>query len=260
MSRTFLHIATTSATLLLAALVLSSTAEAHKAITSKYTYNDDVYPVFLNRCGHCHIAGGVGPMSLVTYEDAFPWAESLRAELLEDGESDAADYVKAAHGTLTARELDVVLDWAVGGTPQGDPAKAPAATVLNNDWAGEKPDLVLQPASPFEIPADTMEVTHDFAMPAVATRARQISAIDLLPGTPAVVRDATISLRAADGSPTVLGRWTPRQSPAAMAVKPGIVLAPGVEVIARIHYKKTWKYEGQAMTDRSSIGIYFADK
>jgi hypothetical protein len=35
-------------------------------------------------------------------------------------------------------------------------------------------------------------------------------------------------------------------------------LAPGSELIARIHYKKTWKYEGQPMTDRSTIGLYFA--
>ena len=55
---------------------------AHKGITSKYTYNADVYPVFLNRCGRCHVDGGVGPMSLLKYDDAFPWAESLRAELL----------------------------------------------------------------------------------------------------------------------------------------------------------------------------------
>jgi hypothetical protein len=28
---------------------------------------------------------------------------------------------------------------------------------------------------------------------------------------------------------------------------------------ARIRYKKTWSYEGKAMTDRSTIGIYFAN-
>ena len=56
--------------------------EAHKPITSKYTYNDDVFPILKERCSRCHVPGGVAPMSLMTYEEAFPWAESIRAELV----------------------------------------------------------------------------------------------------------------------------------------------------------------------------------
>src|SRR4029079_17177599 len=57
-------------------------AEAHKAITSKYTYNEDVFPVLRARCGRCHVPGGVAPMSLMTYKDAYPWGESVRAEII----------------------------------------------------------------------------------------------------------------------------------------------------------------------------------
>jgi hypothetical protein len=260
MMRTFLNTAATAVALLLTAIVFSPTGEAHKAVTSKYTYNADVHPIFVNRCGHCHIAGGVGPMSLVTYEEAFPWAESLRTELLDAEDGDANDFVRAAHQDLSARELDVIVDWAVGGTPEGDPANAPQPVVLKNDWAGEKPDLVLQPAAAFQIPGDSMEITHEFVLPSGVARERQISAIDLLPGSPAVVRDATVFIRAPNAAPNIIGSWTPRQSPAAIAVKPGTPLPQGADLIARIHYKKTWKYEGQAITDQSSIGIYFADK
>ena len=52
--------------------------ETHKPITSKYTYNDDVFPVLRDRCGRCHVADGVAPMSLMTYTDAFPWGGSVR--------------------------------------------------------------------------------------------------------------------------------------------------------------------------------------
>jgi hypothetical protein len=259
--RAFLNSAVSAIMLLLGAMLLSTSGEAHKAITSKYTYNADVFPIFVNRCGHCHVAGGVGPMSLATYEEAFPWAESLRAELLGAEDGDSGDFVKSAHRDLSARELDVILDWAVGGTPQGDALKAPPPPpAFKNDWAGEKPDLVLQPAAAFQIPGDTMEVTHDFVLPVGITRERHISAIDLLPGTPAVVRDATILVRTASAAPKIIASWTPRQSPAAIAVKPGTSLPQGAELIARIHYKKTWKYEGQAMTDQSSLGLYFSDK
>jgi hypothetical protein len=258
--RTFLNAAATNVALLLFAVVFSATGEAHKAITSKFTYNADVQPIFVSRCGRCHITGGVGPMSLVTYDEAFPWAESLRAELLDAEDAEAGDFVKAAHRVLSARELDVILDWAVGGTPEGDAANVPPPAVFKNEWAGEPPDLVLQPATAFQIPSDALELTHEFVLPGGVTRERQISAIDLLPGAPAVVRDATIAVRAPNAAPMIIASWIPRQSPAAIAVKPGTPLPPGADLIARIHYKKTWKYEGQAMSDQSSLGIYFADK
>src|SRR5262245_19568057 len=55
--------------------------QAHKPITSKYTYTEDVFPILNERCGRCHVLGGVAPMSFLTYKDAFPWAESIRVEL-----------------------------------------------------------------------------------------------------------------------------------------------------------------------------------
>jgi len=244
--------------MLLAAFVVWSPAEAHKAITSKHTYNADVYPIFLNRCSHCHVEGGVGPMSLVTYAEAFPWAESIRTELLDDGEDDPDDFVRAAHDTLNARELDIVLDWAVGGTPEGDAARTPPAPGLKNDWAGPAPDLVLRLPAPFSIPADAMELTHTFVLPANLPRVRSIAQIDLLPGTPAVVRDALVSIRTTGARTNVAGRWKPSQIPVSVAVPLGTSLSPGDDVILTIHYKKTWKYEGKTLTDQSALGLYFA--
>src|SRR5262249_51847581 len=55
--------------------------DAHKPVTSKYTYWDDVYPIVKEHCGSCHAPGGVAPMSLLTYDAARPWAESIRLEL-----------------------------------------------------------------------------------------------------------------------------------------------------------------------------------
>src|SRR3989441_9287805 len=95
--------------------IFAPPTEAHKPITSKYTYNDDVFPILKARCAQCHVAGGVAPMSLMTYEEAFPWAESIRAELVaahmppwnaEDGFGD----LKRAHA-LPSKELDVLLTW-----------------------------------------------------------------------------------------------------------------------------------------------------
>src|SRR5215510_16504674 len=100
--------------LAMAALVLTtSRGEAHKPITSPYTYNEDVFPILRDRCGRCHVTGGVAPMSLMTYKDAFPWGESIRTELVAGhmppgGVDDAIGKFRNVT-TLTARELNVLL-------------------------------------------------------------------------------------------------------------------------------------------------------
>src|SRR5439155_12475182 len=104
--------------------IVGQRIEAHKPITSKYTYNDDVFPILRERCARCHVPGGVAPMSLMTYEDAYPWAESIRAELIAAhmppwNADEGFGELKTAH-TLSPKELDVVLTWATGGNPRGD--------------------------------------------------------------------------------------------------------------------------------------------
>ena len=129
--------------------------EAHKAITSKYTYNDDVFPIFRERCAQCHVENGVAPMSLTTYKDAYPWAESIRAELVAGhmppwNAEEGFGALKRAR-TLTARELDVVLTWATGGNPQGDLEQTLPPVTLKNEWTMGAPDLALPMPSEFTV-------------------------------------------------------------------------------------------------------------
>jgi hypothetical protein len=247
--------------IILAAIFLAGQLHAHKGVTSKFTYNAEVYPIFLNRCGHCHIEGGVGPMSLLSYPDAYPWAESLRAELLET-EGPSADavpnFVRLAHRDLPARELDVILDWATGGNPEGDQAKAPSPVKLTNTWTHGEPPLALSLPAPYQMPADVMEATQEFVLAIDTTSSREVNAIDVLAGTPSIVREVELQLSSGNRAPLPLGVWTPRQNPAPIVLNPPVRLPPGSHLAVRIHYKKTWVFEGRPMTDRSTIGLYFA--
>jgi hypothetical protein len=247
------------ALVILIVLVLAPTGDAHKGITSKFTYNADVHPVFVTRCGRCHIDGGVGPMSLVRYEDAFPWAESLRAELMTATEGNPHDFVKAAHRQISARELDIILDWAGGGTPEGDKAQTPPVPVLTIDWPAGRPDLIAQLPDRYHMNATTLEATHESALPIPVASPVTIGRVDLLPGNAAIVRSAALSLRSPDGTSRVLGTWVPRQVPVAIALTPPVRVEPGAQIVARLHYKKTWKHEGAAMSDLSMVGLYVAD-
>jgi hypothetical protein len=241
-------------------IVVVQRGEAHKPITSKYTYNDDVFPILKARCARCHVAGGIAPMSLMTYEEAFPWAESIRAELVaahmppaaaDDGFGD----IRRGHA-LSPKEIDVLLTWASGGNPRGAIDQKLPAVALTNDWALGPPDAVLPLPSDVTIAADSMEEIRDFTVPAGNREAHWIRAVDVRPGNPAIVRAALVTLK---GSPDhVLARWLPGQDPEPLAAGAAFRLPAGAELAVRIRYKKTWSYEGKAMTDRSSVGLYFA--
>jgi hypothetical protein len=235
------------------ALAVAATApgQAHKAITSKYTFNDDVFTLFNDRCGRCHVDGGVAPMSLLTYDDAAPWAESLRLELLSE------DAPKPWHRfALSAREFDMILVWANGGSPRGDAAKTPPAVTLKNEWAAGEPGLALRMPAPFTLPGPSNEATHEVTLDAGKAAGKSLTAVDLLPGLPAIVRIADLSLRLPNGTTQPLGTWIPGQSQA-MALKAPVPIPAGAAIVARIGYARTWKYEGQELSDTSTVGLYF---
>ena len=258
-----------------AALALAAVAvaiqpgEAHKAITSKYTYNDDVFPILRERCASCHVTGGIAPMSLMTYDDAFPWAESIRAELVAShmppwNADEGYGEVKRAH-TLSPKELDVILTWATGGNPRGSLDQKLPAVELTNEWTLGAPDLALKLPAEFTLAADKMEDWQEFTLPSGTSEARWVRAVDLLPGTPSIVRSATMFVKgaadpAAGSGPAperVLALWLPGQDPAS-ADGVAIRLPAGAQIGVRIHYKKTWQFEGKALTDRSTVGVYFS--
>ena len=116
------------------AVLLGSAPQGHTPIASRFTYNEHLFPVFERQCGSCHVEGGVGPMSLLTYQDAYPWTQSIREEVLalrmppwkaEDGFGDFSN----GH-VLPAHEMDMILEWSAGGYPQGPRDQTPTALSL----------------------------------------------------------------------------------------------------------------------------------
>ena len=236
--------------------------ETHKPITSRYTYNEDVFPVLRDRCGRCHVEDGVAPMSLMTYADAFPWGEAVRAEVIAGhmppwhaGE----DVVRFRNApVITAAEIDKVLVWVSGGNPQGNPQNVPPPVALHRDWPLGRPDLaMLLPET--TVAAGTSDVTRELTIATRTTAPTWIRAADLLPGTPSIVRNATISVKgaAAGDVEQALAVWVPGEAPVD-PVGAAFRLPAGAELSVRVHYKKTFGYEGKEMTDRSAVGLYFS--
>ena len=245
------------------ALMAAAQLDAHKPVTSKYTFTEDVYPIVKAHCGSCHVPGGIAPMSLMTFEDARPWAESIRLELTTGhmppwyGDPGVAP-LRDVH-RLSPRDIDVVLTWVTGGTPPGPAAKT-AASAVRRGWQKGRPDIVLPMAAAVTLPAGKAEDTQEFVLRDANDRDRTIAFADLLPGNAAIVHDATIFTRRAAGElpSAVVATWLPGLDPMAPGAGLGFPWRAGEQLVVRIHYKKNWKLENKAASDRSTVGVYLA--
>ena len=160
----------------------------------------------------------------------------------------------------------MILTWATGGNPRGALDRKLPEVTLKNDWTLGPPDLALTLPAEFTLPADKMEDTQEFTLPTGTTEPKWVRAVDLLPGTPAIVRSATIVVKdtptpagAAGPVPErVLAHWLPGGEREAIDNGTAFRLPAGAQLVARIHYKKTWQLEGKSIADRSAIGVYFS--
>jgi hypothetical protein len=255
-----------------AAFVTAAPGEAHKPITSPFTFSEHVKPIVEAQCGGCHAPGGVAPMSLLTHADAVPWSESIRAEVLSGHMPpwpvDTAPARFRNAQVLTAREMDVLLTWVAGGTPPGAApdlrAAGPESAGSSTQWPLGAPDLVLPLPREHTLAAGIQEEMVEFVVATGTRETRWVRAVDVQPGTPAIVRAATVAIRDPAASrpgvaapEPVLALWLPGEEPVRLDGSTAFLLPASAELVVRIQYRKTWEYERQEVRDRSVVGVYF---
>src|ERR1041385_7620784 len=113
---------------------------------SPVTFTKDVAPVFQKNCQGCHRPGEAAPFSLLTYEQARPWAKAMKeAVLLKKMPPWYADphYGKFANDrSLSEKEIDVIAAWADAGAPRGDVKDIPPQRTFVEGWSIPKPDII----------------------------------------------------------------------------------------------------------------------
>ncbi len=245
--------------LTIALVALASTAWAHKPTVTEFTYNKDIFPLFAAKCGSCHRTGGVAPMSLLTYKEAYPWGVSIKNEVLNLAMPPwFADerYGAFKHGAgLTAKEMNTIVDWCLGGSPEGDTPKGDSVPD-NKGWTLGEPDVELTMPSAVVLDEATSEAIEEVTFETDLARAAYIRAVDFRPGAENIVRSATIHL---DGDEQPVASWIPGQLPEEFPAGRGHTLAAGADITLRVHYKKTWLTEGTVVEDRSVLAIYLQE-
>src|SRR6266576_3456714 len=107
--------------------VMSTSALAQEQVT----FAKDVAPILQQRCQVCHRAGMSAPMSLVTYQEARPWAKSIKAKVLarEMPPWFIDKNVGIQHFdndiSLSDQQIATLVKWVDAGAPQGNPADMP---------------------------------------------------------------------------------------------------------------------------------------
>ena len=111
--------------------LIGTAASVHAQSPVTPTFSKDVAPILYQNCTNCHRAGEIGPMPLISFSDARPWAKAIAARV-SDGTMPPW-HADPAHGQflndrrLSDKDRETILKWASNGAPEGKKADLPAA-------------------------------------------------------------------------------------------------------------------------------------
>jgi hypothetical protein len=119
------------------------------------TFTKDIAPILQRSCQSCHRPNSLAPMSLLTYEEARPWAKAIKARTLLRNRQGVMPpwYIEKGVGiqrykndvSLSEEELAKIADWADNGAPRGNPADMPPPITFADakSWQIGTPDLIV---------------------------------------------------------------------------------------------------------------------
>ena len=263
-----------------AMLVASSVAvPSTVAAQSSPTFTKDVAPIFQRKCEACHRPDSIAPMSLVTYEQARPWARAIKARVSE-GSMPPYQIDRTVGVTkfkndeaLAPGELETIVRWVDAGAPQGDVKDLPPAVTWPDDqgwnfaalFGQKEPDLIVR-SEPFTMPARAQDAWDKRVTESGITEARWVRAIEIRPNSVKgrkVTHHAIAYLEQTDPGapptgalPVPFMEWAVGKQGELMRPDTGKLLLPGSRFRWDVHYSQA----GEEITSNVEMGIYFYPK
>ena len=187
---------------LVAAGPIRAQLPATQAGQTTTTFNRDVLPILQKNCQGCHRPGEIGPMPLLTYAQARPYARAIKtatqSKKMPPWFADSSVQHYANDMSLPAADISTLAAWADAGAPEGDPKDAPAARAFVDGWNIGTPDKVVQMPEAYHVPADgTIEYTY-IILPTHFTEDTWVQALEIRPGNRSLMHHA-VSVRAHAG-------------------------------------------------------------
>jgi hypothetical protein len=229
------------------------------------TFAKDVAPIFYSKCVECHRPTMFAPMSLVKFDDARPWAKSIRNRVatrtMPPWGADPTHGVFKNDPRLSDKEIATILAWVDGGAPKGDDSEMPKLPAFAEGWTIGTPDAVFEMKETFQIPATgTIEYQY-LRIPTNLTEDKWLAAIEIKPQARAHVHHVIAYTQPAGEKISEAGVLGPGNIGGVTPNKPGVIFDPGVgrlltantDIILQMHYTTN----GEAATDKTVVGVKY---
>jgi hypothetical protein len=270
-----------------------STFSAEVAVAP--TFTKDIAPIFQVKCESCHRPDSIAPMSLITYEDAYPRRSLIRDRVasrqMPPWHLDKTVGIKEYKydRSLSDTQIDTILRWIDAGAPKGDmndmpsPMRWPAEQGWNftSVFGQSEPDLIIR-STPYTQKAGAQDAWWKPSVPTGLTEARWVRAIEIRPATVkgrkivhhAIARlqqtETVSSSAATDDNPAATAgtaaanaagggtfmEWAVGKQGEIMRPNSGKLMLPGSRIVWDIHFS-----DGKEdITEVVELGIYFYPK
>jgi mono/diheme cytochrome c family protein len=169
----------------------ASSAQINRNEKENVTFTKDVAPIFFKNCVECHRPGEAAPMSLLTYQDARPWAKSIREKVVR--REMPPWHADPQHGAfknerrLTQAEIATIVSWVENGAKEGEARHLPPTPKFVEGWGIGRPDMVLQMPEEYTLEAAGPDEYHNFTIQTEFTEDRYVQAVEARPGNRKIV-------------------------------------------------------------------------
>jgi hypothetical protein len=253
---------------------------------SNVTFTKDVAPIVEQHCQSCHRPGEGTPFSMLSYEEARPWAIAMKRMVVtramppwfEDGHTEKFENNRS----LTQTQIDTIAAWVDAGAPKGDPKDMPPALDFVKGWTIPKPDKIYQLPRAFSVPATGILDYQYVILPTGFTKDTWVQDVEAAPTDRSVVHHIVAYVRtpgsnyfkdqpkgeffvappaktgekaAKDDVPSDwLVGYAPGQPPDMFVPGQAKLIPAGSDIVLEVHYMP----EGKASTDQSNVGLVLA--
>jgi hypothetical protein len=268
------------------AIAAAIATPAFAEVPAKPTFTKDISPIFQEKCEACHRPDSIAPMSLVTFEDARPWARSIKVRVADrqmppwhlDKSVGIQEFKNDR--SLSDDQIETIVKWVDQGALKGDPKDMPPPKAWPEDqgWNFAKlfgqtePDLIVR-STPWTQKAGANDTWWKPIVETGLTEPRWVRAIEIRPSTvkgrkithhavERLIQDETDPLAInpldANGNQQAgtFMEWAVGKQGELMRPNSGKLMLPGAKIGFDIHYSGA----GEDITDNVELGIYFYPK
>jgi len=169
--------------------LLAAVSASGQSAQTQVTFTKDVAPIFQARCQICHHPGTFAPMSLMTYEEARPWARSIKEKVLMREmppwhlDKNVGVQYFSNDISLTDEQIATIVKWVDAGAVKGNPADMPPTRKFddNETWQIGEPDRVITLPKDVIVKAKAPDQWPDILVDPGLTEDRYLKGVQIIP-------------------------------------------------------------------------------